>query len=144
METVLNLLAEKLHCPMVLTDRNFQVLSQSSQCDNEAAIAAATVCQQGHPIPPSTGIVLQTNLTGQAGLLYCQPVQEKNRRFYLLALAPAVSETSSAIKQAVEVIRLFISMWHYDYRQDTEEELLRVLLDGIGGQRTKLLKKFRV
>ena len=88
--------------------------------------------------------MLQTNWAEQAGLLYCQPVQDKNRRFYLLALSPTVPEASAAMKQAVEVIRLFISMWHYDYRQDTEEELLRVLLDGIGGQRTKLLKKFRV
>ncbi len=144
METVLELLAEKLHCPLLLTDRNFQVLSQSLQCSHEAATTAAALVQQEQPLPPSTGIVLQTNWAEQAGLLYCQPVQDKNRRFYLLALSPTVPEASAAMKQAVEVIRLFISMWHYDYRQDTEEELLRVLLDGIGGQRTKLLKKFRV
>lgn len=144
MNSVLRLLSDHLHCTLLLADRFFETKAAAAwpvsnewnfQLVLDAIQASRFLTQQA----------LEMTFAGKAAIVWNLPVRAKRRHdVHLIVLDEQGTQTHENLRQAVEVVELFLNIWSQDANYEHTDALVRAIFNDQPAEKNQITAKMNL
>lgn len=129
MNSVLRLLSDHLHCTLLLVNRYFEAKASATwPVSNEWNFQQVLDAIQASRF--LTQQALEMTFGGKSAIVWNLPVRAKRRHdVHLIVLDEQGTQTHEDLRQAVEVVELFLNIWSQDTNYEHTDALVRAIFN---------------
>ena len=142
-ESVLRLLSDRLRCSFLLLSYDGTENGYASWPIGSKKIFDSMMQYRKRHAPKREGSFFQSEEKDHAFRLFQQKFDTQYQKsLQLVALDEGMLLNEFSFRQAIEVIQMFSSIWKYDFETETEDELVRAIINDQPLTMNRIAKKY--